>query len=64
MPSARRGDGSYEVIGTSGACVVTPILECFGAVRTIWQLTRDGQHVRSFSRKRDALIYCQEHPEL
>jgi hypothetical protein len=58
MPSSRIGDGVYEVIGTSRGCVVRRVKWFAGP--TVWHLEVDGEHVRSFDTKREALVYCQD----
>lgn len=62
MPSAKLDRGRYEVIGTSTGCVVTA--GACGTDHPSWSLHSDGRLVRTFGSKREALIYCQEHPEL
>jgi hypothetical protein len=63
MTSARIGDGLYEVIGTSTACVVRRVPWVMVNV-VQWELTSDGKLVRMFDTKREALQFCQEHAEL
>lgn len=61
MPSAKIHAGKYIVLGTTHECIV----EQYQWVSLIgWRLMVDGQFRRSFGTKREALSYCQEHPEL
>lgn len=57
--------GVYEVLGTSTACEIRRerVYRALGG-GYLWRLTSNGQRVRSFETKREALVYCQEHPEL
>lgn len=63
MPSARMGNGRYEVIGTSHG------VECFRQGR-YWYLAvddaraDDGPYIGPFRTKRQALQFVQESPEL
>lgn len=61
MPSKRIHAGSYIVLGTSRECLVQQYqwISIVG-----WKLIVDGEFHKSFSTKREALVYCQEHPEL
>jgi hypothetical protein len=61
MKSARIYAGRYEVLGTSTHCEIVQyqFISIFG-----WKLESDGKFVKSFDTKREALQYCQEHPEL
>jgi hypothetical protein len=61
MKSAKIRQGQYAVLGTSTECIVT--WRQWVSI-TKWDLTSNGEHVRSFDTKREALIYCQDHPEL
>lgn len=61
MKSARLCAGHYEVLGTSTGCEI--IQRQFVSLY-VWALYSDGEFVKSFPTKRDALVYCQEHPEL
>jgi hypothetical protein len=61
MPSAKIYAGKYEVLGTTHECIV----EEYQWVSIMgWKLMVDGQFHKSFRTKREALVYCQEHPEL
>lgn len=61
MPSAKIHAGKYEVLGTTHECIV----EWWQWVSlTGWRLMVDGEFHKSFRTKREALVYCQEHPEL
>ena len=62
MTSARVAPGRYEVLGTSTGCEVRRIDT--GTNWPVWILYSDDKYVEVFSTKREALIYCQEHPEL
>lgn len=58
MTSARMGNGSYEVLGTSHA------VEC-RRERRYWYLIVDGTgRIGPFSTKRAALQFAQGDPEL
>ena len=58
MQSAKMGAGTYVVLGTSTECVIA---RCESGR---WALDSNGEFVDWFDTKREALIYCQEHPEL
>lgn len=58
MPSARIHEGKYLVLGTSRECIVER------AVGGRWCLDVDGEFHKAFDTKREALVYCQDHPEL
>jgi hypothetical protein len=61
MPTAKVYAGKYQVLGTSRECIV----EAFQWVSVAgWRLMVDGEFHKSFTTKRAALVYCQEHPEL
>ena len=61
MKSARIHAGRYEVLGTSTAC---EIRQQQWMSLIVWALYSDGEFVKSFDTKREALQYCQAHPEL
>lgn len=58
MPSVKIHAGKYQVLGTSRECIVEL------AVTGRWCLDVDGEFHQAFDTKREALVYCQEHPEL
>lgn len=60
MESAKNYSGSYTVLGTSSECIV----ERGGMDLAMWRLLVNGEHHSFHATKRDALVYCQEHPEL
>lgn len=62
MTSTRVADGRYEVLGTSTHCEIRRIPT--GTNWPVWILYSGGKFVDSFTSKREALQYCQEHPEL
>jgi hypothetical protein len=62
MPSTKISEGVNEVIGTSTGCTVERNVSRSAITR--WRLFSNGRLVRSFRTKRDALAYCQDHPEL
>lgn len=64
MPSTKVAEGEYVVLGTSTACVVKRAYSRASAPLTRWSLFSDDKLVRHFDTKREALVYCQEHPEL
>lgn len=64
MTSAKIVTGEYAVLGTSTECIVRQGRSRSSWGTRGWDLYSDGQHVRWFLTKRDALVYCQEHPEL
>jgi hypothetical protein len=61
MTSARIYAGRYEVLGTSTHCEI--VQKQFITLH-VWALYSDGNFVKSFDTKREALQYCQEHSEL
>lgn len=61
MPSTKIFAGKYQVLGTSRECIV---VQYQWVSITGWKLMVDGEFHKSFSTKREALVYCQEHPEL
>jgi len=58
MPSVKIWAGRYLVLGTTHECIVEL------AVSGRWCLDVDGEFREAFDTKREALQYCQEHPEL
>lgn len=61
MTSVRIYAGRYEVLGTSTHCEIKQMQ--FISIST-WALYSEGTFVKSFDTKREALQYCQVHPEL
>lgn len=62
MKSARIFAGKYEVLGTSTECIIEQ--KWFLGNPVGWALYSNGEFIRTFPTKRQALQYCQEHPEL
>ena len=60
MQTVKNFAGSYTVLGTSRECIV----EQAGIDLAMWRLKVDGEHHSFHATKRDALVLCQEHPEL
>lgn len=61
MPATKIFAGKYAVLGTSRECIV----EQYQWISiTGWRLMVDGEFHKSFRTKREALVYCQDHPEL
>lgn len=58
MQTVKIHEGKYHVLGTSHECIVEK------AVTGRWCLDVDGEFHKAFDTKREALVYCQDHPEL